>query len=84
MLTKELKSFILEIREELVEAIDKVEKQLNAGSPWADEIDEYKLKTFLGEVDKNLNEIEKNGRQYPIDVFDCDIVPDPGFQTKFK
>lgn len=60
LLTKELKSFILEIREELVEAIDKVEKQLNAGSPWADEIDEYKLKTFLGEVDKNLNEIEKN------------------------
>ena len=60
LLTKELKALAFEIREELVEAIDKVEKQLEAGSPWADEIDEYKLKTFLGVVDKNINEVEKN------------------------
>lgn len=60
LLTKELKALAFEIREELVEAIDKVEKQLEAGSPWADEIDEYKLKTFLGVVDKSINEVEKN------------------------
>ena len=60
LLTKELKALAFEIREELEEAIDKVEKQLEAGSPWADEIDEYKLKTFLGVVDKNINEVEKN------------------------
>lgn len=60
LLTKELKALAFEIREELVKAIDKVEKQLEAGSPWADEIDEYKLKTFLGIVDKSINEVEKN------------------------
>jgi len=60
LLTKELRDLALEIREKLIEALEKVEKQLAAGSPWADEIDKYKLKTFLGTVDKNLYEIEKN------------------------
>jgi len=59
LLAKNLKNLINEIREEVLNALEMVEKRLSVGSPWADEADKYKLKTFLGVLDKRLNEIEK-------------------------
>ncbi len=59
LLAKDMKNLVLEIKDELVRSIEKVEKQLQIGSPWADEVDLYKLKAFLGETDKSLNEAEK-------------------------
>ncbi|MBI5025606.1 MAG: TolC family protein [Nitrospirae bacterium] len=60
LLAKDLKRLILEIKDDLVTTIEKVEKQLDLGSPWVDQIDQFKLNAFLGEVDRNLNEAEKS------------------------
>lgn len=57
---KELKNLILEIREQLNRSLERTERQLEIGSPWADEINLYKFKAFLGEADRNLYEVEKN------------------------
>lgn len=59
LMAKDMRNLILEVRDDLVESIKKAEKQIEIGSPWADEINLFKLKTFLGEVDRNLNETEK-------------------------
>jgi len=59
LLARDMKNLVLEIRDELTDAIDKLEKQLEQGSPWAEEVQLYKLKAFLGEVEKNLHETEK-------------------------
>ncbi|MCX7913736.1 MAG: TolC family protein [Thermodesulfovibrionales bacterium] len=60
LFAKELRNLILEIREQLSKSLEKTQRQLEIGSPWADEINLYKFKAFLGEADKNLYEIEKN------------------------
>lgn len=57
---KELRNLILEIREQLAKSLERTEKQLEIGSPWADEINLYKFKAFLREADRNLYEVEKN------------------------
>ena len=59
LLAKDLKRLALGIRGDLVTAIEKVERHLDLGSPWADQIDLFKLNAFLGEVDRHLNEAEK-------------------------
>lgn len=60
LLARELQNLVLEIKDELVDSIKKAERHLEAGSPWADEVNIFKLKAFLGEVERNLNEAEKN------------------------
>lgn len=59
LLANDMKNLVMEIKDELLDSIKKTEKQIAAGSPWADEINLYKLKAFLGEVERNLNEAEK-------------------------
>ncbi|BCB96407.1 outer membrane efflux protein [Dissulfurispira thermophila] len=59
LMAKDMRNLILEVKDDLVESIKKAEKQIEIGSPWADEINLFKLRTFLGEVDRNLNETEK-------------------------
>jgi len=59
LLARDMKNLVLEIRDELTDSIEELEKQLEQGSPWAEETQLYKLKAFLGEVEKNLNEAEK-------------------------
>jgi outer membrane protein len=59
LLARDMRNLVLEIRDELVDSIKKLEKQIEIGSPWAEEVHLYKLKAFLGEVEKNLNEAEK-------------------------
>ncbi|MCI0468983.1 MAG: TolC family protein [Nitrospirae bacterium] len=59
LLGMEMRGLILEIKDELVDAIKKAERQIEIGSPQADEVNLYKLKAFLGEAQRNLNETEK-------------------------
>ncbi|MBI4687453.1 MAG: TolC family protein [Nitrospirae bacterium] len=59
LLAKDMRNLVLEIKDELVDSIKKAEKQIETGSPWADETNLFKLRTFLGEVERNLNETEK-------------------------
>ncbi|MBI5211970.1 MAG: TolC family protein [Nitrospirae bacterium] len=59
LLARDMRNLALEVKDELVESIKKAEKQIEIGSPWADEVNLFKLKAFLGEIDKNLNETEK-------------------------
>ena len=59
LLAKDMRNLVLEIRDELVDSIKKLERQLELGSPWAEEVHLYKLKAFLGEVEKSLNEADK-------------------------
>jgi outer membrane protein TolC len=59
LLAKDMKNLVMEIKDDLVDSIKKTEKQIAAGSPWADEVNLYKLRAFLGEVERNLNEAEK-------------------------
>ncbi len=59
-LVRDLKALATEINDELQKAIKKTEEDLKKDIPSADELTLYKLRTFLGEVKRNLNEIEKN------------------------
>ncbi len=60
LFAKDMKILVLEIKDQLTRSLEKTEKQLQIGSPWADETNIYKFKAFLGEAEKNLNEIDKN------------------------
>ncbi len=59
LLARELRALLAEIQEQLDKALSKVERQLAAGSPGSDEVDFYKLRTFGGELRKNLSEVER-------------------------
>ncbi|TAN44363.1 MAG: TolC family protein [Nitrospirae bacterium] len=59
LLARDLKKLILEIKDGIVSAIEKAEKQIATGSPAADELNLFKLNAFYGEVQRNLNEAEK-------------------------
>lgn len=59
LLAKDMRNLVLEVKDEIVESIKKAEKQIEIGSPWADEANLFKLRAFLGEVERNLNETEK-------------------------
>ncbi len=60
LFAKDMRNLLLEIKEQLSKSLEKTERQLQAGSPWADEINIYKFRAFLGEAERNLNEIDKN------------------------
>ncbi len=62
LLAREIRGLLTEIQEQLDKALGKVERQLAAGAPGADEVDRYKLQTFAGELRKNLAEVER-GRE---------------------
>ncbi len=59
-LVRDLRGLATEIKDELEKAIKKTEEDLKKDIPSADELTLYKLKTFLGEVKRNLNEIDRN------------------------
>ena len=59
LLARELWGLLGDIQEQLVKALAKVERQLAAGAPGADEVDLYKLRTFAGELRKNRGEVER-------------------------
>lgn len=59
LLAMDLRNLVLEIKDDLLDSIKKAERQIEIGSPWADEANLYKLRAFLGEVERNLNEAEK-------------------------
>jgi len=57
---RELRGLANEIKDELEKVIKKTEEDLKKDIPSSDEMTLYKLKTYLGEVKRNLNEIDKN------------------------
>jgi len=59
LLAKELREFVDGIRDELKKALAKAERQVEAGSPAATLSDVYKLRAFLAQVDKNVDEAEE-------------------------
>lgn len=59
-LVRDLRVLANEIKDELEKAIKRTEEDLKKDIPSADELTLYKLKTFLGEVKRNINEIDKN------------------------
>lgn len=59
-LLRELRALAIEIKKELDKAIEKTEEDLKKEIPSSDELTIYKLRTYLGEVKRNLNEIDKN------------------------
>jgi outer membrane protein len=48
-----------EINDQLNSTLDKVRRQLDAGAPGVDNIDLFKLQTFQGELEKQLNDIRE-------------------------
>lgn len=59
LLAKDMRNLALEIKDELEDSIKKAERQIEKGSPWADEVNLFKLRAFLGVINKYLNEAEK-------------------------
>ncbi len=59
LLAMDMRNLVLKIKDDLIDAIKKAERQIEIGSPWADEANLFKLRAFLGEVERNLNEAEK-------------------------
>lgn len=59
-LVRQLRTLATEIKDELEKAMKKTEEDLKKDIPSADEVTLYKLKTYLGEVKRNMNEIDKN------------------------
>lgn len=57
---RDLRTLANEIKDELEKAIKRTEEDLKKELPSADELTLYKLKTYYGEVLRNLNEIDKN------------------------
>lgn len=60
VLAKDIKNLVLEVKDDLDHAVKNAQKQIDTGSPYADEMNLFKLRTFLGEANRNLNEAEKN------------------------
>jgi outer membrane protein len=54
-----LENLALEIGDQLTTTLDKVRRQLEAEAPGVDNIDLFKLQTFQGELDKQLNDIRQ-------------------------
>lgn len=59
LLARELREFVDGIRDELKKALEKAERQVEAGSPAATLSDVYKLRAFLAEVDKGIDQAEE-------------------------
>ncbi|NTU42232.1 MAG: TolC family protein [Nitrospirales bacterium] len=59
LMAKDMRNLVLEVRDELVKAIGTAEKQLSNNTAGADEVNLFKLRAFIGEADRNLNEADK-------------------------
>jgi outer membrane protein TolC len=59
LLAVSLENLGLEIDEQLSKTLDKVRRQLEAGAPGVDNVDLYKLETFQGELEKQLNDVRE-------------------------
>ncbi|HMK42705.1 MAG TPA: TolC family protein [Dissulfurispiraceae bacterium] len=59
-LAKDLRNLALEIKDDLEKSVKQAQKQIDNNSPYADELNLFKLRTFLGETNRNLNEVDKN------------------------
>ena len=59
LLAHQIREFVDSIRDELQKTLEKAERQVEAGSPAATWVDVYKLRAFLAEVDKNIDEAEE-------------------------
>jgi outer membrane protein TolC len=59
LLAVSLENLAQEIADQLNGTLDKVRRQLDAGAPGVDNIDLFKLQTFQGELEKQLNDIRE-------------------------
>lgn len=59
LLAQELREFVESIRDELKKALERAERQVEAGSPASTWADVYKLRAFLAETDKHIDEAEE-------------------------
>ena len=59
LLAVSLENLGLEVGDQLTSSLDKVRRQLEAGAPGVDNIDAFKLETFQGELEKQLNDIRE-------------------------
>jgi outer membrane protein TolC len=60
LLARDLKVLVLDVKEKLDSAKEKVEQQLAEESKYVDELDLLKLKTFGGVVERYFNEADKS------------------------
>jgi outer membrane protein TolC len=59
LLATSLENLAQEIGDQLTKTVEKVRRQLDAGAPGVDNVDLYKLETFQGELEKQLNDIRE-------------------------
>ncbi len=59
LMAKDMRNLVVEVRDELLKAIRTAEKQIATNAPGADELNLFKLRAYLGEADKYLNEADK-------------------------
>jgi len=59
LLAREMKAFMLDIKDELDKATDKVSRQLDAGAPGVDQVDLFKLQTYQGELGKFIAQADE-------------------------
>ncbi|MGQ4807361.1 hypothetical protein NKDENANG_00709 [Candidatus Entotheonellaceae bacterium PAL068K] len=59
LLATALENLALDISNQLATTLDKVRRQLQAEAPGVDNIDLFKLQTFQGELDKQLNDLRQ-------------------------
>jgi outer membrane protein TolC len=59
LLALEGQGLLSDLKEQLEKALDKVQKSLDSESPTADQVDLYKLRSFMGDLEKYLNEANK-------------------------
>ena len=59
LLATSLENLAQEIGDQLTKTVEKVQRQLDAGAPGVDNVDLYKLETFQGELEKQLNDIRE-------------------------
>src|SRR5215470_12535648 len=59
LLAVSLENLASEIGDQLSSTVDKVQRQLAAGAPGVDNVDLFKLQTFQGELEKQLNDIRE-------------------------
>lgn len=59
LLAVSLENFGLDINDQLTSSLDKVRRQLAAGAPGVDNVDAFKLETYQGELQKQLNDVRE-------------------------
>jgi outer membrane protein TolC len=59
LLAVSLENLGLEVGDQLTSSLHKVRRQLDAGAPGVDNVDAFKLETFQGELEKQLNDIRE-------------------------